>query len=285
MPIHRARAYCFTWNNPPADYRTHLEALECAYIVAGEELAPTTGTPHLQGYVYWRNAKTLSACRRKLPGCHVVAARGTHSQNRAYCTKTRPTDTEPNTVIYERGTLPSDPADRGQAEHDRWESAWDAAISGRLLDIPADIRVRQYSTLRRIERDHMAPVERLAGPCGTWIYGEAGTGKTRSVLDQFPDAFPKPRTKWWDGYQGEDIVLIDDLDKYDVRLGGNLKHWADAYPFIGESKGHSQKIRPKRVIVTSQYRIADIWDDAETRAALLRRFIVKEKILGENIEI
>lgn len=131
----------------------------------------------------------------------------------------------------------------------------------------------------------MPPVDRLAGPCGVWITGLAGSGKTRAVLDQFPEAYPKPRSSWWDGYQGEEIVYVDDVDKYDVRLGGPLKLWADAYPFIAENKGGSKKIRPKRLVVTSQYRIEEIWTDEETRAALLRRFVVIEKFLGQNIII
>ena len=131
----------------------------------------------------------------------------------------------------------------------------------------------------------MPPVERLGGPCGLWIFGLAGCGKTKSVLDQIPNAFPKPRNQWWDGYQREEVVLVDDVDRFDVKLGGRFKHWADAYPFIGEVKGGSIKIRPKQLIVTSQYRIEEIWEDQETREALLRRFIVVEKIIGQEIII
>lgn len=279
----RNRAHCFTWNNYPATYADVLGGLDCRYVVAGEELAPNTGTPHLQGYVVWKNGKSESAVRRILVGCHITVARGNHRQNDSYCRKTRDEDEHPNGVIYARGDLPADPADRGDAEANRWEDAWDAAKSGRIDDIPADIRVRQYGTLRRIERDFMPEMERLAGPCGTWIWGIAGCGKTKAVLDQFPDAYPKPRNQWWDGYQREEIVLLDDVDRFDVKLGGKLKHWADSYPFIGEIKGGSVKIRPKRLIVTSQYRIEDIWNDTETREALMRRFVVVEKVQGQNI--
>lgn len=126
-------------------------------------------------------------------------------------------------------------------------------------------------------------MERLAGPCGIWICGQSGSGKTSSVYTQFPDAYPKPRSQWWDGYRDEPVVVLDDIDKFDVRLGGKLKHWADEYPFIAEAKGSSRKIRPVRLFVTSQYTIEEIWGDQETREALLRRFIVIEKKLGEEI--
>lgn len=281
----RNRAHLFTWNNYPVTYRDHLAGLPTRYCVSGEELAPGTGTPHLQGYCVWTSGKTVSAVRALLPGCHITVARGNHGQNDRYCRKTRDEDDEPNGVVYCRGDLPSDPANRGAAEKARWEDAWALAKRGLIEDVPADIRVRQYSTLRRIERDFMPDMERLAGPCGTWIHGPAGCGKTRAVLDQVPDAYPKPRNQWWDGYQRQDVVLVDDVDRYDVRLGGQFKHWADAYPFIAEIKGGSQKIRPKRLIVTSQYTIEEIWEDAATREALLRRFVVVSKQLGQNIII
>lgn len=281
----RHRGFLFTWNNPPGTYRADLDRLDVLYIVAGEEIAPATGTPHLQGYVIWNHGKTESATRTLLRGCHITVARGTHLQNDRYCRKTRECDASPNESVYSRGTLPTDPVDRGAIEKQRWQTAWDFAKRGEIENIPPDIRIRQYSALRRIERDYMPPMERLGGPCGLWIHGLSGCGKTRSVLDTYPDAYPKPRNQWWDGYQREPIVLVDDVDRFDVRLGGFFKHWADAYPFISENKGGSQKIRPSKLIVTSQYTIEEIWEDNETREALLRRFIVVEKLIGQNIII
>jgi len=48
-PNAKARGWLFTWNNYPDTYRAALDELECRYVCAGEEVAPTTGTPHLQG--------------------------------------------------------------------------------------------------------------------------------------------------------------------------------------------------------------------------------------------
>lgn len=273
----RTRGYCFTWNNPPDDYSSVLDVIDCRYIVAGEEVAPTTGTRHLQGYVYFRDTKTVAAVRRILRGCHVKSANGSAEQNRAYCTKTRETDEEPNAVVYTRGDIPVDDAGRGDLERDRWTAARNAAQLGNLEDIPSDIFLRYYGNIRRIERDYMPRIKALGYPCGTWIYGRAGTGKSLSVATEFPNHYPKPRTQWWDGYQLEPVVCCDDVGKYDVRLGDRFKQWADCFPFIAENKGGSVIIRPKHFIVTSQYTIEDIWEDPETREALNRRFRVIEK--------
>jgi hypothetical protein len=53
-----------------------------------------------------------------------------------------------------------------------------------------------------------------------------------------------------------------------------LKEWSDHYPFQAEVKGSSMVIRPKIFVVTSQYKIEDIFTDPETVSALQRRFQV-----------
>lgn len=138
----RNRAHVFTWNNYPPTYAAVLDRLDCRYCVAGEEIAPGTGTHHLQGYICWKNGKTIPSVRALLRGCHIEIARGNHEQNDRYCRKTRAVDADANLRVYSRGDLPSDPADRGRIERDRWEAAWIAAKAGAIEDIPADIRVR-----------------------------------------------------------------------------------------------------------------------------------------------
>lgn len=179
--------------------------------------------------------------------------------------------------------MPLDAAAGGRMEADRWDSFWTLAKSGAVEDIDADLRVRYYSTIKRIAMDYMPRAANLDGVCGTWIWGESGCGKTRAVVSAFPECFIKPRNQWWDGYQGEEVVLVDDIDVFDKALGGKLKHWADFAPFIAEIKGGSLRIRPRRVIVTSQYPMDRIWDDRETLDALGRRFTVIEKVKDQNI--
>lgn len=273
----RYRSWCFTKNNyAPSDCGV-IAAIPCRYLVYGKEVAPTTGTPHIQGYISFAQGKTRSAVAKLLPGCHLLVARGTATQNKVYCSK--------DGDVVEVGECPSDRAAGGGMERARWDSAWDAAVRGTIEDVDVDIRLRYYTTIKKIGVDYMPPCRPLERVCGVWIYGNSGSGKTRCVLGSYPDCYIKPRNSWWDGYQSEPVILLDDVDKFDVALGGKLKHWADFPPFIGEMKGRSLRIRPEKLIVTSQYRIEDIWQDEETREALGRRFRVIEKRVNEELNL
>ena len=91
--------------------------------------------------------------------------------------------------------------------------------------------------------------------------------------------------KWFDGYNNEEVVVIDDLDPSHSFMGYELKKLADRYCYMVEVKNASMYIRPKRVVVTSQYTIEQVWkDDKETQKALLRRFKIIN-VTKDNINL
>lgn len=87
----RAKNWCFTLNNYTDDHIAHLRSLSdndvVSYIVFGKEVAPTTNTPHLQGYISFKKLHRLNQVRSLLSGAHLTVARGTATQNREYCCK------------------------------------------------------------------------------------------------------------------------------------------------------------------------------------------------------
>lgn len=68
------------------------------------------------------------------------------------------------------------------------------------------------------------------------------------------------------------MVIIEDLDPSHEYMTRSLKIWGDHYPFHAEEKHGGAMIRPKQIIVTSQYHPADIFKDLKTLEAIMRRF-------------
>jgi len=259
------RSYCFTLNNYTEVERLVLLHATCRYVIIGKEVGES-GTPHLQGYIVFSTEKSLKQVRQLCPRSHWEGARGSALDSYTYCSK--------EGDFEERGTRPMSSKEKGLSEIARWDLARSKAKEGKLDEIPSDIYLRYYRTLKEVAKDHMVTPADAEDLTGVWIHGPAGCGKSRKARVDYPLAYLKMCNKWWDGYQGEDHVIIDDVDsKHDV-LGHHLKIWADRYAFLAETKGGAQAIRPKTIVVTSQYSIEDIWPDVETRDALRRRFTV-----------
>jgi hypothetical protein len=267
----RTRNFTFTLNNYLAAEVITLKELDYKYLVFGREVGES-GTPHLQGYIVFRSAKTLSAAIKTLPSrCHVEVAKGNSLQNFKYCTK--------DGDFEEFGERPKTRGEKGDLEKERWVDAFNAAKEGRFDDIPCDIRMRHYRTIKLIRRDHQPQLESLDDVCGIWIYGPPGTGKSHWARENYPNAYIKAQNKWFDGYDPDvhDAVILDDLDN--GCLGHYLKIWTDKYPFNAETKGGTVFIRPTKVIVTSNFKIEELHEKEQIVSALKRRFEVKEFLI------
>ena len=64
-----------------------IRALPYKYCIYSYEMA-TSGTVHIQGYVSFQSAKKLAFMKKHLPTAHFDIRRGSHSQAKAYCSKT-----------------------------------------------------------------------------------------------------------------------------------------------------------------------------------------------------
>lgn len=69
-----------------------------------------------------------------------------------------------------------------------------------------------------------------------WHWGPTGTGKSRHVRTTYPEAFIKTNDVWWDGYQGEEVVIIEEMGP-DMIAPHHFLLWADRYPFKVNVKG------------------------------------------------
>lgn len=81
-----------------------------------------------------------------------------------------------------------------------------------------------------------------------WMIGTPGIGKTGWERNFFADHggyFDKDKSKYWNNYDFEPNILIDDIEKSDTHMLGNLKRWMQHKPFQAEDKyGGFKHIRP-----------------------------------------
>lgn len=117
---------------------------------------------------------------------------------------------------------------------------------------------------------------------GVWLYGPSGCGKStaaRAYGAENGGYYLKDQNKWWDGYNGEGVVILDDLDT--GALCHHLKIWADKFAFKGEIKGSTVWLNYDTFIVTSNHTIPEIVGmslksgepyNNELERALTRRF-------------
>lgn len=265
----RVRNFVFTHNNYEG---TDIEDnVECRYIIYGKEVGDL-GTPHLQGFVTFGSLKSLKQAIALLPGSHVQIAK-TCQEAIAYCKK--------DGDFVERGKAPLSQSEKGDlgkdSEKRRWEDIYQAAREGRVEDLPAEIKFKNRDLIKKHRHDALR--ERKLEDQETqneWYWGASGTGKSRTARSDHPDAFLKMCNKWWDGYIDQDTVLIEDFDADHEKLAHHLKIWGDRYPFPIEVKGGSFTIRPKKIIVTSNYHPDQIWDKHQDLEPILRRFKMRE---------
>lgn len=258
--------WCFTINNWTEDDIKILTDLECRYIVFGKEIGKE-GTPHLQGFVVFNQTKKLSGVKKVHDTAHWEATRGTSEQAATYCKK--------DGDFTERGEPPMTKRKLGEIEKNRWDDAYDAVKEGRFDDVPNDMASRGAIKNLLFKASLTQKKPRLSNVDCRWYFGPSGTGKTTDVDIEFPDYFEKGLNKWWDGYTNQETVLIDEWDLDTSRfLGTHLKKWSQKFAFNAETKGGTMCIRPKRIIITSNYTMKECFghDKKGLLVPLERRF-------------
>ena len=259
------RNFVFTLNNYTSEDEKNLaENPGFVYVFYGREVAPTTGTKHLQGFVVTKDKVRPTGVAKLIPRAHVELMKGKFVQNATYCGKSNDT--------YERGERPRD-SNKNLTD---WKMISTLAKAGKLeqiLDENPAVYIRCDRALKRIHLDYGPRPEPLDELDNYWYVGPPGTGKTRTAYEKYPGCYIKNTNKWWDGYNGEAVVLIDELEKTDIHMGHFLKIWCQNILFQGESKGGAGFYRFKTLVVTSNYTIEDIFGSDQILCdAISRRF-------------
>jgi len=171
---------------------------------------------------------------------------------------------------FELGELPINRNNKAD-----WEEVWSMAKRGAVEQIPADIRIRSYSTLKRIKKDYdVAPYRPDISVSVYW--GITGSGKSHRAFEEAEASgsfyVKGPTTKWWDSYRGEKTVIIDEFRGV-IGIEHLLK-WLDKYPCYVEEKGGQLPLQATKFIICSNLDPRQWYStvDLATQDALRRRF-------------
>lgn len=219
-----------------------------AYSVFQLERAPTTGTIHAQAYVQLHNPADLRRVKRELSGRAACFVRkGSHAQAVKYCTK--------------EDSRAREGEEFGEP-HDQQGSRTDLAAVKDLIDAGAselEVASEHFSTWTRSYRAlsryrELVTPQRNFATTTLVFWGPSGSGKSRQAqIVGGPDAYwlaqPNGQRAFWDGYVGQETVVIDEF--YGWLPYSFLLRLLDRYPLRIERKGDSIAFTSKRVIITS----------------------------------
>jgi len=261
------------------------------YYVAAPEVGEK-GTPHIQFYIAFKQQTRLSKLKKLLPvQIHWSIKRGTCLQASNYCKKGDGPWTQgglkekdplfglnvsPDLIEY--GVLPEEQqVAGGKATEEIWAHNMELALAGKFEEMTPSHQVLHYNKyLAHKERNRPKP-KRLTWKRGEspnlWIYGPTGTGKSYKARELYPNIYEKMLNKWWENYNDEKEVLLEDVGQsHAAWIGDFIKRWADIYPFQNERKFGSLTIRPEVIVVTSNYSIQELFPDPNVHGPLLDRF-------------
>jgi len=273
------RRWCFTWNNYSEPDEEFLKSMKTVWTIFERETCPTTGTPHLQGAMVFKDQKTFGALNRLTKKkCIWEPMICPEWCSETYCNKLN--------VAYESGKRPVSKKQQGKNEQLRWDNIKNLAKKGDLDAIPSSEFIRYYSTLKKIACDYAEDPMSLNHLDNEWIYGETGTGKSypfEKMRDEHQTCFFKTHDALWQGYRGQPVVCIDELDPEDRGMLRLLKSWMGKG--VIEAKVHYShgKFRPKRIIVCSNYHPRDIWPEKILGPLYRRMKIYKQVGYDEKI--
>ena len=114
------------------------------------------------------------------------------------------------------------------------------------------IRAQKLRSIFQLAR----PVEKYSKKLVLWFKGETGEGKTRKafeIAEKFNLSFwmTNDSLKWYDGYTGQELVIIDDFRKNMLGDWNYLLRLLDGYGLAVQVKGGFTTWKPKIIIITS----------------------------------
>lgn len=265
----KVRLWTFTNYDMEFDYEPVMTKAQ--YVAYGLETCPKTGRLHHQGWMYFKNPQgSIKNVATLLGKAHVEKAKGSLAQNEKYCAK------EGN--LTELGVKPEQ-GKRTELDEVR-QIVRETSSMREVVEV-----ANSYQSVRMAET--LLKYNEKARPYKTreviWFYGPTGTGKTHTVYAEEEDIFVPLSFKWWDGYDGHKVVLLDDV-RPDFCKFHEILMLTGERPFRVECKGGSRQAMYDKIYITAPFHPKDMWQQpGEQKAQLLDRITEIREFTGESM--
>lgn len=246
--MERSRTWTITVNNYTAKdliLALSLE-LESAYLILAHEHVTT---PHIQGYVYFKNARTLSSVKKSIPRAHWEIAKGSPTQNRNYCIK--------DGDFIEFGKLPA------QGSRSDLEDIKTEIKNGTSLETIADNNFSKWCIYRRAFSEYQDMLRSKNNETDIALY--KGDDIDQYILNNYDpgDVYFADQYNDWRGYHHQSIIVITH-HYIDIPF---IRRLVMGFPVEGKIPYGTIKLNPKLIII----------DGTETWKQL--------KLKGENLSV
>lgn len=264
MPTIRNRNLCWTWFNYPEDWIKKLENISnMKYVVGGAEICPTTLKPHIQGYIEFNSPTTWDEL--KTLGMGNIAPRiSTSEKASAYCKK------DGKFVEFGQNSQ--------QGKRSDLENACDLIKCGASMRKIAEenpvVFVKFHRGLREL-KSILTPLRNEdIPPRIVCLWGPTACGKSRlaRIITTNPFVWGPSQEKWFDGYEGEQHVIMDEF-RGQLTLG-SINTITDRYNTRVQCKGGMFPFVASLIVFTSP-KHPKLWytdDNTDKIDQLLRRF-------------
>jgi len=219
------------------------------YCIYQRELCPTTQKPHFQGYLELTSPQRLAALKKHwCETAHYESRKGTRDQARDYCRKADTRDPEFQTVEFGEWEYPKGQGSRTDLQ------AWTDLISkfplAEACQVMPVMMLRFPNGSRTLKNLMILPRTKLTTMIVYW--GVPGSGKSYAAasISSASCFWKSPDNRWWDGYEGQKTVILDDFSPDQLPLAVMLR-LVDRYPLQLEVKGGMVQFVAETIVVTA----------------------------------
>lgn len=248
----QSKNWVFTWNNPDMDAEPPNVWPDVKYAIWQYEVGEQ-GTPHYQGYVVFTKNTRLAWLVKNCPlGIHWAVRRGSHAQARDYASKA-------DTRVHGPWTHGEEPK---QGERTDLQAAADYTKDHTMQEVAEEypqLYIRYERGLKAYK--NITTPDRTTHTQLIIYWGPPLTGKSTRARELWPDAFWLKRARtgepWWDGYDGQATVIIDEF--YGWISVDTMCRLIDFTPMSVECKGTTIKFTSERIVILSNKDPEEWW--------------------------